>query len=190
MEDEISKFVLANHPAQFPESEERDKGAENDDGSSEQVIEPDVVKRANDVFPMNKPLDHLLKEVEGEDKQAKEKGLVDSRIEQWLGLHLLPKMGNLSDENHFCDDEGVDQRSPISEIRDMEFTQQEHAVGCQGAEEKSQIPKDDKEFLKLVSGPLFQAGFLGIFSRHLAHLFPEAFVLPLLKPTDSSACAD
>ena len=154
MEEEIAKFVLANHPAQFPEAEKRDKGAENDEGSSEQVVEPDVVKRANDVFSMNKPLDHLLKEMEGEDKQAKEKGFGDSRIEQWLGLHLLPKVGNFSDENHFRDDEGVDQRSPIGEIRDIEFTQQEHAVGCQGAEEKSQISKDDEEFLELVSGLL------------------------------------
>jgi hypothetical protein len=76
---------------------------------------------------------------------------------------FLAKAYVFPDQNDFGDHEGVNQRSSIGEIRDLELVEQQQAIGRYGAEEKGEVYKDYGKFLKLVSSLLFEAGLTGIF---------------------------
>ena len=78
MEKESPKVILAHHTANFPESEERNESAKDDDRASEQVVDAYVVKRPSEISSMDQVLDHLLKDMERKDKQAKHKRFPNS----------------------------------------------------------------------------------------------------------------
>ena len=78
MEKESPKGILAHHAPQFPEGEERNEGAKDDDRASQQIVDTYVVKRSSEIFPMNQVLDHFLNNMEREDKQAKHKRFPNS----------------------------------------------------------------------------------------------------------------
>jgi hypothetical protein len=84
---------------------------------------------------------------------------------------LLSQAYVIPDQNNFGDNERVNQRSSIGEIRYVEFVKQQHAIRRQRAKEEGQVQEDYGEILKFVSHHLFQAGLLGIFITHLAILF-------------------
>jgi hypothetical protein len=167
MEKESPKAILAHHAPQFPENEERNESAKDDDSASEQVVDAYVMKRSSETFSMDKVLDHLLKNMECKDKQAEHKRFPNSRIKQSLSLELCARVYGFSDQNHLGDDDGVKQRRAIDEIRNVKLVQQKHAVGRQGAKEESEIQRDDGKFLKLIGNLLFHTCFPGIFSVHL-----------------------
>jgi hypothetical protein len=68
------------------------------------------------------------------------------------GVARRASVNGLSDQNHLGYARGVERSSAMDEIGDVELVQQEHAIGRQGAKEKSEIQGDDGKSQLLVIG--------------------------------------
>src|SRR5271154_1514445 len=115
-EKERAKGGLAHHALQFPEGEQGQKSAKDEDCATEQVVNMYLAKRPGDIFSMHQMLDHFLKKMERKDQQAKHKCFPSCRKKQSLFLELPAHVYGFSDENHLSDDKCVDQSGAISEI--------------------------------------------------------------------------
>ena len=71
MENDSPEVILAHHAPQLPEDKKGNENANDHDRATQQVVETNLMKGSGSVFSMNQVLDHLLMNVESEDKPPK-----------------------------------------------------------------------------------------------------------------------
>ena len=76
-EKERTELFRAEDALQFPESEEGDKSAEDNQTAAEQVVDADLPERASHGFAMNQQPDRFFEDMKGKYEQTKEKGFVN-----------------------------------------------------------------------------------------------------------------
>ena len=72
LEEEGAEFLRAEHSSYFAEGEEGKEGAEDDDGSTEHVVEVEVVPDSSERLVMDQSFDELLEDVEAEAEETEE----------------------------------------------------------------------------------------------------------------------
>jgi hypothetical protein len=74
---QVSELVFSEHSVYLSESKERNEREKYDQTSGEQIIDAHLVQRCSDGSSMHKFFDGFFKNMESQDKQAKQECLIE-----------------------------------------------------------------------------------------------------------------
>jgi hypothetical protein len=115
---------MSDHSTDFSECEEgqqHDKTYGTDRQNTLYATVPHRRKTLRKHLSMPKPDQHRFYDVEPDQDQSKNEGLVKDRVDEWFMAEASPKAEMLTNQKNFREDERVDNRKGVFRIIDVVF---------------------------------------------------------------------
>jgi hypothetical protein len=154
--EDSKKFFFSKNAAEFAEGEERDEGAEDDDGSGNHRFELQLVEDGSRGFVMVEAFDELLQEMKGEDEDAEDERFEKGGLVERAGFCASTEVHHLADEDDLGDDESVNDGKGVAERIGAVSGGDEVGIRRDGAEERGQVDGDDGVAPEFEGGSLLQ----------------------------------
>ena len=178
LSEQSAKTRFAEYAAELAEGEERDERDEDDDGPGDKLFDVEAFEGDASGLVVDEAFDELLNEVEEKDENAEEKSFQQGGLIERKGFGAAAEVEHLADEDDLTDDEGVDEsEGEVEGTGVVVVPGKEHSVGCDGAEEDSEVGGDGEVVLHLVQEPLLMGELCGNGIRGGGHGRPSFFAV-------------